>query len=126
MRKIALVAVVLALLVTGCSTTRITNLTTTRQPRSTTGMYPVEFQWDTSQQSVIDATIKPFVIVGSDSYPMRPSLGIDSRWETVIPVPASQQSVNYYFKVDYIYREFGGPARSSKLSSEYRLLIIDK
>ncbi len=126
MRKIALIAVVLAALVTGCSTTRITNLTATRQPRSTTGMYPVEFQWDSSQQSIIEATIKPQVVVGNESYPMRPSLGIDNRWETVVPVPASQQSVNYHFKVDYIFREFGGPARSSILSSEYRLLIIDK
>ena len=44
----------------------------------------------------------------------------------VIPVPASQSYIVYRFKVDYLYRAFGPAEKSSKLSQDYRLDIIDK
>jgi hypothetical protein len=125
MRNVAWLAAVLALVFAGCATSRITNLTTTRQPRNPSGVYPVEFAWDSSQQSVIQSSIKPYVVVGFDFYPMRPALGISNRWETVIPVPADKNSVIYHFKVDYQYRAFGKPEKSSKLSPSYRLDIAD-
>jgi hypothetical protein len=125
MRKIALFAALLAIVV-GCGTSRVTNLTTTRVPRNATGMYPVEFAWDTTQQTVIAGTVKPYVVVGFDFYPMRQALGISNRWETVIPVSADKNSVIYHFKVDYEYRTFGKPDKSSRLSPSYKLEIVDK
>ena len=125
MRSFALMAAVLALVLTGCATSRITNLTTTRQPRNPSGVYPVEFVWDSNQQTIIDGSIKPYVIVGADSYPMRAALDIRNRWETVIPVPADKQNVLYHFKVDYQCRAFGKAEKSSRLSPSYRLDIID-
>ena len=121
MRSFALLAAVLALVLTGCATSRVTNLTTTRQPRNPSGVYPVEFAWDSNQQSIIPSSIKPYVVIGFDFYPMRPALGISNRWETVIPVPADKNFVVYHFKVDYQYRAFGQPQKSSKLSPSYRL-----
>ena len=125
MRRFVSLLALLAL-VAGCGTSRVTNLTTTRVPRSSTGMYPIEFAWDTSQQSMIPGTVKPFVVVGYDFYPMRPSLGISNRWETVVPVAADKTSVIYHFKVEYQYRTFGKPEKSNKLSPSYKLEIIDK
>ncbi len=104
----------------------MTNLTTTRQPRNATGMYPVEFQWDSSQQSIVEGSIKPHVMVGHEFYPMRPSLGIKDRWESVVPVGTDKTSVIYQFKVEYMYRSFGAPQRSSKLSPGYKLEITEK
>jgi hypothetical protein len=126
MRMFAWTIVIAAVVLSGCTTSRVTNLTTTRHPRNATGLYPVEFVWDTSQQTVIEGSIKPYVVVGYDFYPMRPSLGISNRWETVIPVPADKNSVFYHFKVDYQYRTFGKPEKSSKLSPSYRMDIVDK
>ena len=126
MRKFALFASLLALIVAGCASSRVTNLTTTRALRNPTGMYPVEFAWDSNQQTIIPSSIKPVAMVGFEQYPMRPSLGISNRWETVIPVPADKNSVVYQFKVEYEYRTFGKPAKSSRLSPSYRLEIIDK
>jgi hypothetical protein len=123
MRSFAWIVAVLALVLTGCATSRITNLTTTRQPRNASGVYPVEFVWDSNQQSIIDSSIKPYVVIGFDFYPMRPALNIRNRWETVIPVAADKNSVVYHFKVDYQYRAFGKPEKSSKLSPSYRLDI---
>ena len=126
MQKFVWLVAVCALVLVGCATSRITNLTTTRQPRNASGVYPVELVWDSNQSSIIDSSIKPYVMIGFDSYPMRPSLGIANRWETVIPVPADKTFTLYHFKVDYHYRSFGDPQKSSKLSNSYRLDIVDK
>ena len=126
MRKVAWMAVVFALAMTGCATSRITNLTATRQPRNATGMYPVEFAWDSNQQTLIAGSAKPYVVIGFDFYPMRPALNITDRWETVVPVPADKNVITYHFKVDYEYRAFGKAQKSSKLSPSYRLDIVDK
>ena len=124
MRKFVLP--LLLVFVAGCASSRITNLTTTRQPRNASGVYPIEFVWDSNQQSLIPGSIKPYVVVEFDFYPMRPSLGISNRWETVIPVSADKNFVIYHFKVEYQYRTFGKPEKSSKLSPSYRLDIVDK
>jgi len=123
MRKFAWIAAVLTVVLTGCGTSRIVNLTPTRQPRNATGLYPIEMKWDSNQQSIIDSSLKPYVVVGFDFYPMRPALNIHNRWETVIPVAPDKNTVTYRFKVDYEYRAIGKPQKSSKLSSDYRLDI---
>jgi hypothetical protein len=125
MRRFAGIVAVFGLLLAGCGTSQVTNLTT-RQPRNPSGLYPVEFVWSTDQQTIMAASIKPFVVVGTDFYPMRPSLGIANRWETVIPVTPDKNFVLYHFKVEYLYRTFGKPQKSSKLSPSYRLDIVDK
>lgn len=114
----------LAVLMVGCTST-ITNLTPSRQPRAASGMYPVEMVWDTRQQTVRPTTLQPFVIVEFQSFPMRPTLGVQNRWETVIPVPAGQNSVSYHIRVDYEYARFGKPQKSSRLSPGYRFDILE-
>jgi len=126
MRKVAWMTAVFALVLSGCATSRITNLTATRQPRNAAGVYPVEFAWDSNQQTLIAGSVKPYVVIGFDFYPMRPALSITDRWETVVPVPADKNVITYHFKVDYEYRAFGKPQKSSKLSPSYRLDIVDK
>jgi len=126
MRKLALMAAVCALFFSGCATSRITNLTPTRQPRQASGVYPVEFVWDTQQQSLIEGSLKPVVVIGYEQYPMRPALNIANRFEAVIPVPADKNFTVYHFKVDYLYRGYGSPKQDSKLSPSYRMDIVDK
>jgi hypothetical protein len=126
MRNFAWIVAVVALVVGGCASSSVTNLTTTRQPRNASGLYPVEFVWDSREQTIIPTSIKPYVVVGHDFYPMRPALNITNRWETVIPVPPDKASVFYHFKVDFEYRTFGKPEKSSKLSPSYRLDITDR
>ena len=126
MRKFALILAALSLVLTGCVSSRVTSLTTTRQPRNPAGVYPIEMAWDSNQQALIDGSVKPYVVIGFDQYPMRPALDIKNRFETVIPVAADKNFVVYHFKVDYEYRDFGKPSKSSRLSSSYRLDITDK
>lgn len=126
MRKFAFIAAILSLVLTGCVSSRVTSLTTTRQPRNPAGVYPIEMAWDSNQQALIDGSVKPYVVIGFDQYPMRPALDIKNRFETVVPISADKNTVVYHFKVDYEYRDFGKPSKSSRLSSSYRLDITDK
>ena len=115
------------LLWTGCVTNTITNLTPSQHFRTENGLYPVEFAWDSNQQSLKDWTVTPYVVTGFQAYEMKPQYGIENRWEAYIPVPASQDSLSYHIKVDYEYNRMGSkPGRGSKLSRIYTLKIIDE
>jgi hypothetical protein len=111
----------------GCTTsTLITNLTPTQQPRNPNSQYLVEMKLDTTQATIRPETITPHVLVGFDSYPMRPQLKMVNRWEALVPVPGATNVLNYHFKVDYTYNRFGTPGQGSLRSSQYKLTILDK
>lgn len=119
------VVLLAAIALTGCSTT-ITNLTPSQQPRNANNIYPFEVAFDTSQKSIRTDTIKPSVIIGSESYPMKPAPVLKNRWEAQVPVPAATNFVYYRYKFDYIYDRIPQPAPSSRLSPTYQLEIVDK
>ena len=123
MTKRLLALSLLLALIAGCVTNTVTNLTPTAQPRSPTGQYRVEYQWDSTQQTVRWDTIKPVVLVGFDNYEMKPVLRTMNRWEAFIPVPAGKDQVIYQIKVEYQYARFGKPGLASKLSPEYKMVV---
>ena len=125
MRKITRWLPLLArpLLLTACVTSTITNLTPTTIPRSPTGQYLIEYAWETSQQTIRPTTITPHVVIGFDTFPMRPILKMTDRWEAYVPCPPGKNEIVYHFKVDYEFSRFGKPGQASKLSPEYKLLI---
>ncbi|HAM72528.1 MAG TPA: hypothetical protein DCM86_12875 [Verrucomicrobiales bacterium] len=121
-RNLLAVALV-SLLLVACAGTSITNLTPARYPRNETGVYTVEVQLDTHQQTMRYHTVSPSVVVGLNTYPMRPTLKTENRWEGTIPVPKEKDRVSYHFKFDYDYNRFGAAGRDSALSPEYDLQI---
>lgn len=124
MWKKALILLPLMLLLAGCAST-ITNLSAQRQIRNSNNLYPIEVSLDSRQQALKWDTIQPSVIIGADSYPMRPVKYLHNRWECVIPVPADVNSVTYHYKFDYEVNGFGGTKRSSASSHSYKLLIVE-
>ncbi len=123
MKKLLLLSLV-PLLFAGCST--ITNLTPSQQTRNVSGLYPVEAVWDSRQQSIREGSMKPSVMVGMESYPMRKTSLMRNRWETLVPVPADKGVINFRFKFDFDYNAIPQPMPDSKLSREYKLQIVDK
>jgi hypothetical protein len=111
----------LSVLLAGCVSSRITNLTATTQPRNLNNLYLIEFQWDTTQQTLRPESIKPYVVTGFDTYEMRPVLRMTNRWEALVPMPPGQNTLTYRIKVDYQYNQFGPPGHDSKLSPDYKL-----
>ena len=122
MTKTLLALSLLLAVATGCVNT-VTNLTPTTITRSPNNMYRVEYQWDSTQQTVRPGSIKPFVVVGFDQYEMRPVMRMNNRWEVWIPVPAGKTETTYRFKVYYDYTTFGSPKTAVKLSEDYKLAI---
>lgn len=119
---IGLCLLLAAVALAGCVTT-VTNLTATTQHRNANNLYLIEYQWDTTQQTIKPESIQPYVIVGFDTYEMRPTLRMTNRWEALVPIPADKSVINYRFKVDYEYARFGKPGKSSKNSPEYKLYL---
>ncbi len=123
-----LLAILLApLLLAGCATpTNVTNLTPRTSIRNADGLYPVEVEWKSRQQTMRRESIKASVMVGNDFYPMRPAPVVKNRWETLVPVPADKEFVHYRIKFDYEYNSIPVPRADSLLSPSYQLRIVDK
>jgi hypothetical protein len=124
LKKILSIAV-LAVLMTGCKAT-FTNLTPKQQVRNDEGLYPVEVAMNTRQGTLRWDSIEAKILVGTKTYPMRSTLLMSNRWEGLVPVPASTNNVEYRYRLDYLYNDFGGPKKDSVLSQEFRLLILDE
>src|ERR1043165_6701190 len=92
----------LATLFAGCTNT-LTNLTPEYQVRNANGLYPVGVSLTTRQQSLRWDSIKPYVMVGDNAYPMRLMPYMKNRWETLVPVPADVNLIHYTYKFDYQY-----------------------
>ncbi len=113
-------------LLAGCTTSGITNLTPSRLPRKDNGQYAFTVEWTSRQQSLVRDSIKAYVIVGLDQYPMERTPLLTNRWETLVPVPAEKDIVTYRYKFDYEYRGFPTHELDSKLSRYYQLFIFNK
>ena len=115
-------SLVTLLLLTGCSAT-FTRLTPLQQARNGNNLYPVEVMFNSSQQSLRWDSIKPYVLVNGELYPLRPVPVVLNRWEGLVPVPSS---ANYRFKFEYLYNQVGTGAKSgSALSPVYQLKITE-
>ena len=90
------------LFMTGCAAT-FTRLTPLEQTRNPNNLYPVEVQFNSSQQSLRRDSIKPYVQVNGELYPLRPVEMVQNRWEGFVPVPAGANSAAFRFKFDYLY-----------------------
>ena len=118
---LALAALLLPL--SGC-TTPITMLTPQSQPRNAAGLYPVEISWDNHRQNLRKESIHPSVLIGIESYPMRPIPAVRNRWETLVPVPANVNSIGYRVRIDYQYDAFPASRSNAEFSPNYLLNIV--
>ncbi|HHY86063.1 MAG TPA: hypothetical protein GYA07_11120 [Verrucomicrobia bacterium] len=114
----------LPLLLCGCVSTSITNLTPLQQVRNESNLYPVEVAFRSNEQSLRWDSIRPQIVVGNDVYPMRPTPLMTNRWEGLVPVPPGVNSVRYFYKFEFLNNAFGAPKPNSAVSREYLLRIV--
>ncbi|MDB6064770.1 MAG: hypothetical protein JWR26_978 [Pedosphaera sp.] len=126
MAKKFLPVLLLGLLLTGCTTATLTNLTPHQEFRNASGLYPVEAAMASRQQTLRWDTVRPNVVVDTEFLAMRPTLLMTNRWETLIPVPPGKNVVYYRFKFDYDYLSMGARKSDSVRSPVYRLQILDQ
>jgi len=114
----------MALLGSGCTTT-ITNLTPSQLPRNAQNVYQFEVAFDTKQHTVKEQTLAPSVMIGLDSYPMRPAPVLKNRWEAAVPISPTNSAVYYRYKFDYDVARIPKAKGNSKLSPTYRLELTN-
>ena len=112
------------LLLVGCTST-FTNLTPLHQTRNSNNLYPVEVAMSSRQQSLRWDSIRPQIVVGDQSYPMRPTTLMTNRWEGLVPVPPDANQVRYRYKFDFDYNSMGKPKADSAMSPEYTLRVTE-
>ena len=110
---------------TGCTGT-LTNLTPGYQTRRADGLYPVSVAFETRQQSLRWKSIKPSVLVGNNSYPMRPTPLMTNRWETLLQIPADTTAIQYRYKLEWQYNAIPVPQNDSQMTKPQTLRIIDR
>jgi hypothetical protein len=115
----------LPLLLAGCAST-ITNLTPSRLPRNADGLYHLEAAWNTTENAIEPNSIRPMVMVGVQTFEMRPELVVSNRWETFVPMPADLNLLHYKFRFDFLRETIPAPREDSKLSQEFTLQILDQ
>lgn len=111
---------------TGCTTTTLTNLTPRQLQRNANNLYPVEVMWTSQQATIVSNTVRGFVVVGTDMYPMQRSPMLPNRWETFLPVPADKDLVNYFYKFDYEYLQIPARRPGSLRSAPYQMQVTDR
>ena len=125
MLKKLLPVLILPLLLAGCAAT-LTNLTPQRQVRNDNNLYTVEVALSTRQQTLRWDSIRPQIIVGTESYKMHPTPMMTNRWEGLVPVPADSSVAHYHYRFDYEYNAMGAAKTESVLSQDYTLQILNK
>ena len=124
MLKKLLPVLTLSLLLTGCTGT-FTNLSASRQPRNAQQLYPVGVAFHSRQQTLRWDSIKPYILVGKEAYPLTKTPLAENRWEGLVPAPTDAREIEYRYKFDFDYNAFG-PARSdSAVSTVYKLKLLE-
>lgn len=114
------------LLLAGCASGTFTRLTPNEQPRNANNLYPVETMFNSQQQSLRWDSIHAYVLVDGQPYTMRQVPMLPNRFEGLVPVPPTENTVRYRFKFDYLYNAFGtAPRPNSEFSKLYTLRILD-
>lgn len=112
------------LVVTGCTSTQITNLTPRQAVRSPEGLVAFEARWDSNQRAIREDSFQPYVVIGTDFHPMQRTAFTANRWEVLVAVPTNRPFVNYHYKFDYQVQGFGRRLPNSRSTGTYQLEVL--
>ncbi|GIT12841.1 MAG: hypothetical protein CM1200mP34_2470 [Verrucomicrobiales bacterium] len=93
----------MVILLVGCATNTITNLTPRELPWSQTGLYPVEAMYKSNLRTLDPASIKPIVIFNNQAFPKAPNPAHRGPLGNARADPGGTRVINYHFKFDYEY-----------------------
>jgi hypothetical protein len=116
---VALVAIAGA----GCAGSRNTNLTPRSLPVATDSSYLFETTFTSDRRGVYPESVKAWVMIDLQLYPMQRVPNTENRFEALIPLPRDRNVVRYNYKFEYAYAGTAVRLYDSKLSPEYTLVI---
>ena len=113
----------LFLVLTGCATSTVVNLTPPSLPKSEDGLYRFEASWESNQPSILEESLQAFVVLDGVQYPMEPVPVADHRWEALLPLSSSRTDHLYQLKFNYLSKQFPQPKPDSLRSEAFSLEI---
>lgn len=113
----------LGLLLGGCTSPQISNLTPSKHIRNDEGLYHFEAAFHTRQRAIDESSIDAQVKVDQKSYPMRKTQTVQGRWESWVPIPETTDQLDYRYQFNYVYEGLLFPQKKSITSEPYRLQI---
>jgi hypothetical protein len=90
-----------AVLLGGCATMGLTNLTPSSLPENPSGIYTFSLRVTPKSTTVVPDTIAPHVVVGAESHDMVKNPTVPGIYEFDYKLPPGQTSIGYYFLVSY-------------------------
>jgi hypothetical protein len=94
-------AAIALLLLCGCATMGLTNLTPSSLPQNPSGIYTFTLRATPKSTTVVPDSIVPHVVVGEQSHDMKKSDTIPGIFEFDYKLPPGQTDIGYYYLVDY-------------------------
>lgn len=116
---VALVAIAGA----GCAVSRNTNLTPRSLPMAVDSSYLFETTFTSDRRGVDPESVKAWVMIDLQLYPMQRVPNTENRFEALIPLPPDRNIVRYNYKFEYVYAGTSARLFDSKISPEYTLAI---
>jgi hypothetical protein len=90
-----------ALLLGGCATIGLTNLTPSSLPENPSGIYTFTLRVTPKSTTVVPDSIVPHIVVGAESHDMQKSDSVPGIYEFDYKLPPNQSAIPYYFLVSY-------------------------
>ncbi|MDO8545552.1 MAG: cell surface protein [Opitutaceae bacterium] len=101
-RKIILgLALVLSLVLAGCESITLTNLTPASMPENPSQIYTFTMRVTPRTNTILRASITPHMVVDGQHYPMKPSAMGEGLYEFEYQLPAGRDEIAYYYLVNY-------------------------
>jgi hypothetical protein len=97
----ASVAVLALVLLGGCATMGLSNLTPSSLPENPSGIYTFTLRTTPKSVDVVPESITPRIVVGGQSHDMVKDPSIPGLYEFDYKVPPGNSSLGYYFVVNY-------------------------
>jgi hypothetical protein len=115
-----------ALLLGGCATMGLTNLTPSSLPENPSGIYTFTLRVTPKSATVVPDSIAPHIVVGAESHDMQKSESVPGIWEFDYKLPPGQDSIGYYFLVSYATEGNGMQAARQAYSELSHAAIVSR
>jgi len=119
-------AALAGVLLGGCATMSLTNLTPSSLPENPSGIYTFTLRVTPKSTTVVPDTIAPHIVVGAESHDMQKSDSIPGIWEFDYKLAPGQGSIGYYYLVSYSTEGNGTQASRQAYTGLSRAAIVSR
>jgi len=124
-------ALLIGLLLSGCSRTVLSNLTPQHLPQNPSGIYTFTLANNADRHRIDSDTVRAEMVVNGEVIPMKPVVRGGSLYEVDFRMPAGQTEVRYFYRLSYDVnnrgliqkKEYVSDLQTSRLVNRYVLSL---